>query len=430
MLVAGGCHSQGTPSRAERAVGPLGVVRVALAGFRWPLDPAFAEGRDETTIARTLYATPLRTDPATGAVVPGLCSEWKATGDFREWRFTCRSAASIAAALRRVVRLPDASAGWLFADATRISAEGSTLLVRLSHAWRRFPYALTSIGAAPRSVSGRFQLVSGSRDRVVVRSSRLTVVFRRLGPRAAVREFRRGALDEAPVPLGDLAATKADPALKDAVRVRTLLGLDLVVFHRLAAEVRRAYWQTVNRGEYEELVPAVEGSAAHGLVGADAEADRAAFRRAVKAIPSLPRVAVRVGVPADPVSRFGAGLLYAQWRDVGLGPRLVTDPAAPVEASFRRMLAAYPQEEAIPAELVWGESVGGRAGLLRALAATRQHDQLDRLDEELRDSAAVVPVAWVVDARLVSPRLRGWREDLLGNVDYSAVRSPASSRRP
>jgi len=41
-----------------------------------------------------------------------------------------------------------------------------------------------------------------------------------------------------------------------------------------------------------------------------------------------------------------------------------------------------------------------------------------------------VPVAWVVDARLVSPRLRGWREDTLGDVDYSAVRSLASSRRP
>jgi hypothetical protein len=139
---------------------------------------------------------------------------------------------------------------------------------------------------------------------------------------------------------------------------------------------------------------------------------------------------VRVGVPADPVLRFGAGLLYAQWRDVGLGPQLVTEPAAPVDASFRRLLAAYPQEEAIPAELVLGESVGGRARLLRALAATRQHDELERLDEELRASAAVVPVAWVVDARLVSRRLRDWREDLLGNVDYSAVRSPASSRRP
>jgi hypothetical protein len=41
-----------------------------------------------------------------------------------------------------------------------------------------------------------------------------------------------------------------------------------------------------------------------------------------------------------------------------------------------------------------------------------------------------VPIAWVVDARLVSPRLRGWTEDALGDVDYAAVRSLASSRRP
>ena len=44
--------------------------------------------------------------------------------------------------------------------------------------------------------------------------------------------------------------------------------------------------------------------------------------------------------------------------------------------------------------------------------------------------AATIPIAWVVDARLVSPRLEGWREDALGNVDYAAVRSRASSRRP
>jgi hypothetical protein len=42
--------------------------------------------------------------------------------------------------------------------------------------------------------------------------------------------------------------------------------------------------------------------------------------------------------------------------------------------------------------------------------------------------ASAIPIAWVVDARLVSPRLEGWREDVLGNVDYSVVKSLASSR--
>jgi hypothetical protein len=53
-----------------------------------------------------------------------------------------------------------------------------------------------------------------------------------------------------------------------------------------------------------------------------------------------------------------------------------------------------------------------------------------RFDDDLRASARFVPISWVVDARLVSPRLRGWEEDALGDVDYAAVRSLASSRRP
>jgi hypothetical protein len=404
-------------------------VRVALSDFRWPLDPALAEGRDETTLARTLYATPLRTDPATGAVKPGLCTAWQASADFREWRFACRAAPSIAAALKRLVRLRDAPAHWLFAETQRISATGSsTLVVRLRVPWRRFPYALTAVGAAPRFVPGPFRLVSASARRIVVRRPGLTVVFRRLGARAAVGEFRRGTLDEAPVPLGDVAATRAQ--LGNVLRARTLLGLDLVVLHRVAAELRRAYWETAARSDYAELVSEARGSSAFGVVGDDEKAHPGRLRRVLKEIHSLPRVQVRIGVPRDPVLRYGARLLYAQWRDVGLGPRLVTEPAQAADASFLRVLSAYPQEEAIPAELVLRDGVAARPRLVRALAATHQHPDLERLDDELRTSAVVVPVAWVVDARLVSPRLEGWREDALGNVDYEAVRSRASSRRP
>jgi hypothetical protein len=34
----------------------------------------------------------------------------------------------------------------------------------------------------------------------------------------------------------------------------------------------------------------------------------------------------------------------------------------------------------------------------------------------------IIPIAWAVDVRFVSPRVHGWREDRLGVVDYSAVR--------
>jgi hypothetical protein len=377
-----------------------------------------------------LYATPLRTDPATGAVVPGLCAAWNASPDFRDWTFTCNSAPAIAAALRRVVGLKDAPSRWLFAGATRISADSATRLrIRLRFGWRRFPYALTAVAAAPRFVAGPFRLVSGSPSRVVVRSPGLTVVFRRLGPYAAVRAFRHGELDEAPVPLGDVVAAQKDSVLRDEVRTRRLLGLDLVVFHGIDPALRRVYWQTANRPDYEQLVPEQDGASAFGVVGAGRGANPAQFRKALQATPSLPRVSVRLAVPPDPVLRFGARLLYASWRDLGLGPRLVGEPAG-ADANFRRLLAVYPQEEAIPAELALRDGVAPRAPLVQSLGATDQKADLQRLDDRLRQSAAVVPIAWVVDARLVSPRLEGWREDVLGNVDYASIRSRASSRGP
>ena len=405
-------------------------MRIGLTDFRWPLDPALARGRDETTLARVLYSTPLRTDPATGTVVPGLCTAWKASRDFRRWAFTCNnSAPSIAAALRRVVHLRDAPARWLFAQTEAISANATTLTIRLRSSWRRFPYALTVVGAAPRFVEGPFKLVSGTKRRVVARREGLTLQFRRLGARAAVREFRQGKLDEAPVPLGDIVATKADVQLGSAVRARTLLGLDLVGFGPIGYRLQRAYRDTADRGDYEELISELTGSSAYGFLGGE-KADPARFRRALDGIPSLPRRSVRIYVPPQPALRAGARLLYAQWRDVGLGPQLSAGPLLPAHASLQRVLAAYPQEEAIPAELILRDELEPRDALLRALGATQQRHDLKLVDDGLWVSARAIPIAWVVDARLVSPRLEGWREDVLGNVDYAAVRSRASSRRP
>jgi len=405
-------------------------VRVALANFRWPLDPALATGRDETTLARALYATPLRTDPRSGLVSPGLCTAWHASDEFRHWTFTCKAAPSIAAALRRV-KLLDGPARWLFADARVSAPSASTLSIRLPYPWRRFPYALTSVGAAPRFVPGPFELVSGSKRLVVVRREGLTVRFVRLAPLAAVRQFRAGRLDEAPVPLGDIVATRADPQLAKTVKTRTLLGLDVVLIGPVGTgyRVQRAYRDTADRSDYEQLIPELAGSSAYGFLGGE-KADPARFRRALDAIPSLPRRWIRLYVPPEPALRAGARLLYAQWRDVGLGPTLSTGPLLPAHASFHRIIAAYPQEEAIAAELVLRDELKPRSPLLRALGATQQHQDLEIVDEGLWVSARAIPIAWVVDARLVSPRLEGWREDVLGNVDYSAVRSRASSRRP
>jgi hypothetical protein len=402
-------------------------VRVALTDFRWPVDPALARTRDDTTLVRTLYSTALRVDPATGDPVPGLCRGWAAAEGFRTWTFTCRNAPAIAAALRRVAQVPAAPLHWLFAD-SRISAPSANrLVVRLPFAWRRFPYALTTVAAAPRSVPGPFRLVSGSADQVVVRNANLTVLFRRYAPRAAERAFERGDVDEAPVPEGQIAGTRA--RLGDVVQSRTLLALDGLGLRRLLPSLRRVYWDTANRGDYADLIAESRGAAASSLVATNKKVSPASYRDAVKAIQTLPRVRVRIGIPAAGDLRNGARLLYGDWRDLGLGPLLVTEPARALDGSFERLLAAYPQAEALPAQLVLQDRIGSRDLLLRALEANDQTPALARFDDDLRASARFVPVAWVVDARLVSPRLRGWSEDALGDVDYAAVRSLASSRR-
>ena len=370
----------------------------------------------------------MRIDAATGAPAPGLCGGWAASDGFRTWTFTCRDAPAIAAALRRVARLPASPLHRLFAQAQIAAPSANRLVVRVPFAWRRFPYALTAVAAAPRFAPGPFRLVSGSRDRVVVRNPTSTVVFRRYTVLGAERAFERGEVDDAPVPLGDIVALRA--RFGDVVHSRTLLAVDGVVLRRLMPALRRVYRDTADRNDYAELVPETSGAAALSLVGTKPKASPRAYRKAVGAIATLPRVRVRIGVPADPVLRYGARLLYAQWRDVGLGPQLATEPAQALDGSFGRWFAAYPQDEAIPAELVLRARLGSRPLLLHALAAADQHAALARFDDDLRASAQFVPIAWVVDARLVSPRLRGWTEDALGDVDYAAVRSLASSRRP
>jgi hypothetical protein len=385
-LAAAGCDSS-SPKRVVPlpATGPPNVVRVALADVLWPLEPERARTRDEIVLARMLFSTPLRTD-VNGALRPGLCTRWRESGT--TWRLHCRHAGAIAAQLRRAKPF----------EARRIVApDERTLVVTPLHRDPDLPYRLTQVAAAPPGVPGPFRLISASPTRVVVERNGMRVDVRKLQPFTALREFRAGRLDESPVPLGDIRAAKLDRQLGPAIRVRRVLAADAVVFSPdVPADVRSVYDDTADRADYQALVPEFEAPPAEDLAnrGKPSAADAAiALREARKRIPSLPRLAVHFAEPNDPTLAYGTNLLVAAWRDLGLGP--VAGGGS--DARLERLAAPYPRLQAL-------KQLGGA-------------DEL------------VVPIAWVADARLVSPRLRGWREDELGSVDYAAVRLQGPSRR-
>jgi hypothetical protein len=386
-LIAAGCGSSSKPTTPEPAAsGPPGVVRIALAHILWPLDPARARTRDEMVVARALFATPLRTDPSTGALRPGLCSSWERDG--RGWRFRCDHTEAIAHALRRAREFPSA----------QIAVRNGLLSIVAPDA----PYRLTEAAAAPPTVPGPFQLLSAKPTRIVLQRQDLKLIIRKLEPRAASREFRAGRLDEAPVALGDLQASLRNRRLSRAVRVRRLLAVDLFLCSPGGAlarlpELRKVYDDTADRADYQALVPELEAPPAETFSpppkGAKiARAAALAFARARKQIDSLPKIAVRFAEPADPDLAYGENLLVAAWRDIGLGAYV---GGGRPDATFERVLAQYP-----------------RTAALRAAVGNRQF----------------IPISWAVDARLVSPRLKGWREDDLGAVDYTRVKFRGSSR--
>jgi hypothetical protein len=436
LVVACGSSS---PRTAFAPQGPEGVVRVALTDLRWPLDPAHVAGRDELTVARAVFATPLRTDPATGDLRAGLCASWASADGNRTWRFRCAHAAEIARALDRMRGLPDAPAGWAFAPIAEVRTAGTTVTVRLRFPWADFPYVLTLAAAAPPGVPGPFRVVRRDRETLVVRRPGLRVVFRRLAATDAVRAFRRGRMDEAPVPLGDLQRLRLDRRLGSSVRVRPVLGVDAVTFQLRSGALaqlphtRRVYLLTADRGDYAQLVPETPGAVAFSLAGPVRAPPTSAIRTARRDIANLPPVAVTIAAPADPELRDAAELLVAGWRELGLGPTLA---ARSPDARFERIVGAYPRDEAIAAAILlprdarnpWLAAPSRARDLLLEVLA--RGGPTARVDAELRRAAAVVPVARVVSARLVSPRLRGWRQDALGLPDYSGVRSRAESRRP
>ena len=233
-----------------------------------------------------------------------------------------------------------------------------------------------------RALAGPFRLVSRSADRVVIRRPGLTVVFRRLEPYAALQAFRRGELDEAPVPQGEIRALEAHPTLSPALRARALQGIDVVVLPRgLSPALRRVYRLTVPRGEYQALISERVAAPAYGLrLGAEptSPADARAARGSIRGLSPSP---LTLGVADRPELVEAAELVWAEWRQLGLPIRL-RPGARDADMRFVR---------AIPSSAI----------------AARPDD--------------VVPLGWVAEARLVSPRVHGWRMDELGVVDYSRV---------
>jgi hypothetical protein len=378
-LVAAGCGSSEKKRAVEpAATGPAGVVRVALADVLWPLDPARARTRDEIVVARALFATPLRP-----GLRPGLCSSWTREG--AGWRFHCRHAGAIARELRR-------------AHLAKATVRAGSLSIPDPRA----PEILTEAAAAPPSVPGPFRLISARPTKLVLERRGLRLEIRKLDPEAALRQYRAGKLDEAPVPLGDVQALLRDPRLALDVHVHRLLAVDVVAARPGGAldrfpKVRQVYDDTADRADYQALVPELEAPPAESLSpppkGAKiARAAALAFARARKQIGSLPKVAVRFAEPGNPDLAYGEKLLVAAWRDIGLGAYI--SKGRP-DATFERVLAAYPRTAALR------QAVGSRK---------------------------IIPISWVVDSRLVSRRLGGWREDDLGAVDYTRLRSLASSR--
>lgn len=278
---------------------------------------------------------------------------------------------------------------------------------------------------APRGVPGDFRVVSGSPQRIAARRGATTLLFLQLDARAAARAFRRGEVDEAPVPQGDIRAAQADPALRADVRVRQLDGIDLVAFDvargPLARDegARRKYYATPDRPTYSLLVSDGYGAPAYGWLAPGEQATGLATPLSAQPLPVPPKYYVPVVVDGGSRELYAARTVVAQWRQIGLGPEVVASLGRGA-ARFERLLAPYDRPGAVLAALLLPNGAAtARAGLVAAL---RDPKLLQRADEAAQAEAVAVPLAWVADARLVSPRLKGWAEDALGAVDYAAIR--------
>lgn len=338
---------------------------------------------DDPSIARSLFPTAAELCPRPMQVAP------------RRWRLTCRHARAVAEALGG-------------------SASGRVVTVGTGWEWGRFPLRLRAV-----VVNGvrRFRTVNAGPKRIAAGRPGLTLEFVRMEPHAAAQAFRRGEIDAAPVALGDIKAALADSVVGPRVHVRPIRAVDVVRLDlrrgALAGlpNTRRAFWESADRLDYQALVPEGAAARAYGLLATARPARAPLLREFRRRAAALPPVTVPLGVGRDPDLRYGATLLAAQWREVGLAASVLR--SAPDR--FERLRALYDAPEALFLALQPNPS----PLLRRALAADDPMPFLRLLDTRLRNDAAVIPVSWVASAWLVSPRLRGWRQDALGAVDYT-----------
>jgi hypothetical protein len=248
-----------------------------------------------------------------------------------------------------------------------------------------------------------FRVVDAGPRRIVGVRAGQRVEFVRMEPHAAAVAFRRGEVDVAPVPLGDLKAVLRDPALRGSVRVRPLLGVDLVrLSPRIPISVRRFLWLAADRVDYRRLVPEEAAGPAYGLLRDAPAVKRPILRELRRRAKQLPRLQIRLA------GGYEAELLAAWWREAGITVLMGKRDA---NAWFERRMAPYAADEALFVALL-GTSARGRP--------------LAPLDAALRRRAEIVPISWIAGAKLVSRRLAGWRQDDLGTTDYSVVRIRAS----
>ena len=315
---------------------------------------------------------------------PDLCRRPQRI-DALHWRISCRSAPAIADGLGRF-------------GAVRV--RGDRIDLRTAARWDALPRYLEYL---PVGGTSRFRGVSAGPGRIVATRPGLRLEFVRMEPHAAVAAFERGAVDVAPVPLGDIRWTQSRPRLRPLLRLRPLDALDVVRLDpRLPVALRRAYWLTADRADFSLLASDGIGRPAFGLLHGSPRVTPKEVRDARDGIPALPTRAVAVAGDAE-----FASIPVADWRALGLRPLV----SAHGRSRFERLAALYP----------------GADGLLRALEPRLPARPPASVDARLRLDATVVPLAWAVGARLVSRRLRGWRQDALGRADY--LRARVTSRR-